>query len=276
MCFISIITVNKDNAKGLERTIESVIAQKFSSYEFIVIDGDSKDGSKEVIVKYKNHIHYWVSEPDNGIYNAMNKGIIAAKGQYCLFLNSGDFLVHNAILNQVSSVVANEDIISGPVIRFSKKHNKTEIFAKISSPDFSFGQLLKYSLNHQATLIKKELFHTYGYYDENYRIVSDWIFFIKVLGLNNVSFKYIDFPISYYDIEGISRGKNNYYEKEIRPALKNIVPYRILLDYEYYFDINTHSVISNIKKYRLSNFLVKLIYFTIRRYDSVIKFVGKK
>ena len=89
---LSIITINYNNREGLKRTIESVVNQTFTDFEWILIDGGSTDGSKELIEQYSNRFSYWVSEPDNGIYNAMNKGLRAAKGDYLQFLNSGDRL----------------------------------------------------------------------------------------------------------------------------------------------------------------------------------------
>ena len=89
---ISIITVNLNNRDGLQKTIDSVVSQTFKDFEWIVIDGGSTDGSKELIEQYADHITYWVSEPDKGIYNAMNKGIKVSKGEYLFFLNSGDWL----------------------------------------------------------------------------------------------------------------------------------------------------------------------------------------
>ena len=87
---ISIITVNFNDKIGLERTLESVFSQNFRNFEYLVIDGGSNDGSKELLEKNSEKINYWVSEPDKGIYNAMNKGISVAKGEYLIFLNSGD------------------------------------------------------------------------------------------------------------------------------------------------------------------------------------------
>ena len=95
---LSIITVNLNNAAGLQKTIESVINQTFTDYEFIIIDGGSTDSSLEIIKQYANKITYWVSEPDNGIYNGMNKGIGQADGEYCFFLNSGDWMIENNTL----------------------------------------------------------------------------------------------------------------------------------------------------------------------------------
>ena len=87
---LSIITVNYNDAKGLERTIKSVISQSYHDFEFIVIDGGSSDESQDIIQKYERHIDYWVSEPDGGIYQGMNKGLRQAKGDYVNFMNSGD------------------------------------------------------------------------------------------------------------------------------------------------------------------------------------------
>ena len=98
---LSIITVNLNNRDGLQKTIDSVICQTFRDFEWIVIDGGSTDGSKELIEQYADHFAYWVSEPDKGIYNAMNKGIKVAKGEYLQFLNSGDSLWNETTLQGV-------------------------------------------------------------------------------------------------------------------------------------------------------------------------------
>ena len=110
---LSVITINMNNRKGLERTIKSVVCQIFADFEYIVIDGASVDGSADVIREYADKIHYWISEPDTGIYNAMNKGILQAKGDYCLFLNSGDALYTTTVLEEVFNQNFSEDIIIG-------------------------------------------------------------------------------------------------------------------------------------------------------------------
>src|SRR5574344_3096999 len=98
----SIITINYNNKVGLERTIKSVINQTCKDYEYIIIDGTSTDGSKEVIDKYKQYLNYWVSEPDEGIYYAMNKGTLMSHGDYCNFLNSGDCYTDNLEIGRAS------------------------------------------------------------------------------------------------------------------------------------------------------------------------------
>ena len=127
---LSIITINYNNAKGLRQTMSSVLEQSFADYEYIVIDGGSSDGSVQIIEEFENQFKssnagsdlnhrlsfQWISESDNGIYNAMNKGIALAKGDYCFFLNSGDYLVSKTVLESVFSENPTEDIIFGNLL----------------------------------------------------------------------------------------------------------------------------------------------------------------
>ena len=104
MSFLSIITVNLNNKEGLHKTLISVFNQEYNDYEYIVIDGGSKDNSKEILIEFSKATlkdFKWISEPDSGIFEAMNKGIRLATGEYLLFLNSGDFLVNNNVLDDV-------------------------------------------------------------------------------------------------------------------------------------------------------------------------------
>src|SRR5574344_1377354 len=130
MPVISIITVNKDNCAGLKFTIDSVLCQTFKDYEWIVIDAASTDGSVELIKQYQEHISYWVSEPDGGIYAGMNKGILKATGEYILFLNSGDSLADNDVLENVHQNNLNGDIVLGRI-------NLCDAQQKIITPNYS-------------------------------------------------------------------------------------------------------------------------------------------
>ena len=125
---ITIITINLNNKNGLKRTIESVINQTYrDKMQYIIIDGDSNDGSKEIINQYKDNIDYWVSEKDNGLYNAMNKGIQAATNDYCLFLNSGDYLSENNVIQTIYDSL-DADIVYGD--EYKLKTNGTRYLAK--------------------------------------------------------------------------------------------------------------------------------------------------
>ncbi len=203
---LSIITINFNNLKGLEKTIESVISQTYNNLEYIVIDGGSSDGSKNLIEKYASKISYWVSEPDKGIYNAMNKGILKARGEYLLFLNSGDCLVNNEVLDAVDSCLDQSSILYGNGVIIGEGNK--EILIKI--PDqLTLKYFTKASLFHPSTFIKRELFDTYGLYNEQNKIVSDWEFFLKTIVVNEVSTKKIDLVVSEVEDGGMSRDVKN-------------------------------------------------------------------
>jgi glycosyltransferase involved in cell wall biosynthesis len=202
---LSIITINLNNKAGLERTIESVTGQTYSDFEFIVIDGGSLDGSVEIIKKHEEKITLWMSENDKGIYNAMNKGILKANGEYCLFINSGDFFIKSSILAEMISYINDEDILYGNGY-FQAKDNKLD---KLECPEkLTLGFFTTYSLFHPATLIKKNLFYKYGFFNEANKIVSDGEFFIKTTILNNVKCKLIPLEIAIAEDNGVSRNDN--------------------------------------------------------------------
>jgi glycosyltransferase involved in cell wall biosynthesis len=246
---LSIITVNRNNADGLRKTISSVIAQTYSDFEFIIIDGASEDSSPQIIKEFEADLSYWISEPDNGIYNAMNKGVRAAKGEYCLFLNSGDFLIHPKVLEEIFNNDLTADIVSGNVLKI-RPNNK---FRRVSSPrSVSLHKLCIHSLPHQATLIRRSLFDQTGYYNESYRIVSDWEFFLKALVLHEKSYQNIDVDFSYFKIGGISSSNENFAlsRKESFDCLKRNFPKMAddLMEYRLFYSSSFGQMISLIKK----------------------------
>lgn len=216
----SIITINYNNKDGLIRTINSVISQTNTFYEYIIIDGGSTDGSVGIIKKYKKYIHYWVSEKDKGVYNAMNKGIAVAKGDYCIFMNSGDCFHSPNALNAVEHY--QEDIICGQVSTFPSGHHK---------PTISLVDLMRISLPHQAMFIKRELLIKHPY-DEKYKILSDWKFCLETIVIGNCSFRTTEDVIADYESGGISTNSNGLLPKERELILKELFPSRILADYK--------------------------------------------
>ena len=203
---LSIITVNLNNKAGLQKTIESVFSQTFTDYEYLVIDGGSEDGSKELIKKYENKFVYCVSEKDKGIYDAMNKGILRADGEYVLFLNSGDYLIDKEVLDKVFQRQLKQDIIFGDIIWDTNgKHKKAKF------PDqLSFEFLTTNSLAHQGTFFKKELFDKTGLYDEEYPIVADWVLFLLAVYKYNCSYLHVEELISVCTRDGISCAPENW------------------------------------------------------------------
>lgn len=198
---LSVITINFNDKVGLQRTIESVATQSFRSIEYIVIDGGSTDGSVDVIKKYADKINYWVSEPDKGIYNAMNKGIAKATGKYCLFLNSGDYLIDDGVLQKVFENNFNEDILYGN-LRYRTEDGQ---YGEIVFPEnITFLQLFSDFLPHPCTFIRKKCFDVAGNYDEKYTIVADWAFMTKAIGKYNCTTRHISQFISCHMLGGIS------------------------------------------------------------------------
>lgn len=200
MIKISIITINYNNVIGLQKTLDSVFCQNFTNYEHIIVDGGSIDGSKEVIEFYSNKFSYWVSEKDSGIYNAMNKGIKQTRGEYLLFLNSGDYLCNKDSLKILLSDNNNEDLIYGNVFL---NDGKTKLL-KTYPIKLSFDYFTKDTLPHQATLIKKNLFSEVGYYNEYFKIVADWEFFLDAVCLHSCSYRHVSNTISVFMTDGIS------------------------------------------------------------------------
>lgn len=197
---LSIITINYNNANGLEKTMNSVIDQTWVDYEFIIIDGGSSDASIDLIKKNAEKITYWCSEKDNGIYDAQNKGIDIAKGDYCLFLNSGDHLFNNAVLQKVFSNNLTADIIGCDMV-FDYGTKQIE---KQQPNSISFFYMMETSIWHPATFIKRSLFQKFGKYNLKYTIAADYDFFLNVLTVNNVTYAHQNVVLSVFDTNGAS------------------------------------------------------------------------
>ena len=274
MMRLSIITINKNNKEGLQRTMESVLCKQFfHDFEYIVIDGASDDGSIEVIKHYQDRLAYWCSERDRGIYHAMNKGIAKAKGDYLLFMNSGDCLVEDC-LGRVFTKKDDADFIYGNMIGCLHGNRLAYTAPPLSYETLTFMQFYKSSIGHQATFIRRKLFDKCPY-TENYRIVSDWEFFLKKIVLENSSTRYVDEVICEFDVTGISNNPkfNDVMQKERQEVLRKYIPQRILDDYVNFAlldDIREDELLSavlDIKSTRtFKRFLVKVDLFLYKLY----------
>lgn len=228
---LSIITVNLNNIGGLQKTFESVFNQLFSDYEYIVIDGGSTDGSVDIIAQNAIKISYWISERDNGIYHAMNKGIQVSKGEYILFLNSGDSFVDNNVLKNIFKEENVEDILWGVNLLSRNGH----VVDKSPSPEkLTLKFFYKQTLPHQSTFIKRSLFKKYGIYEESLKIHADFDFWIRTIVLNNCTTKRLNVLVTIYNLEGISSNQTNFElaKNEYSVILTKNIPARILIDYE--------------------------------------------
>ena len=212
---LSIITINKNNAKGLRKTMESVLSQTYRDFEYIVVDGASSDDSVNIIKEFAQKFETkdrklenfkWISKPDTGIYNAMNKGVKMSHGEYSLMLNSGDCLAEDDVIERVLPELRGDDVIQGGMYMQTKDVEHLDYGfggTKMSFFDVCDGDFL-----HQATFVRKDVYERYGYYDESYLITGDTAFFVRVLGFYNVSFRVIEIPISIFEGGGVASSKN--------------------------------------------------------------------
>ena len=225
----SIITVNYNNKEGLRKTIESVIHQTFSDFEFIVIDGGSTDGSKEVLKEYDAQIDYWVSEPDGGIYQGMNKGIKKAKGDYLNFMNSGDCFYSSDILEIVSNYQSDADFIVGKDYHYNSETHQGH--ASIQPSRLTMIHFFIATLDHQSSFIKRELFND-SLYDEGHRLVSDWIFYTEKIVKEQKQVQFIPDIICRREEGGLSEQQREKNRKEINEYLHQLLPYGVYKDYD--------------------------------------------
>lgn len=276
---VSIVTINYNNDEGLRKTLASVAEQGNRDIEHIIIDGGSTDGSVDVIRDYVNTIKRsvtinqstiqvkWVSEPDKGIYNAMNKGIEIALGRrivntdhatssnslnvnrstlneslcdYIQILNSGDILaapdVTERMMNAIYTVHHTPytenipDILYGNMIK--KDYSTGKIIGKSRTVEYSLRQYYSSTMNHDCCYIRRDLFDMYGLYDENLKIVSDWKWFLQAIGLGKVKPVYVDIDVTIFDASGISESNLELRNKERRQVLEELLPPAILSDYD--------------------------------------------
>lgn len=258
---LSIITINYNDLNGLKKTIESVLGQTYNEFEYIVIDGGSNDGSSEYLEGLSGQVDYWVSEKDSGIYNAMNKGIKKAQGEYLMFLNSGDWLCSKETLQGIFQDKKEADVLFGNVI--IDKNGNTE--RKINGPSHgpvTSTYLLYSTIFHQGSFIRQSVFDKFGNYDENYKIISDWVLFLK-LSMNEHSFQYIDVDVSYFDGLGISSQDPKKNHEERLKELQKPEYVEVLSDYEVIQ--NMKSSVATRKEYEIVK-NVKVLNLFIRLY----------
>lgn len=261
---LSIITVNLNNREGLQKTIDSVVAQTFKDFEWIVIDGGSTDGSKELIEQYADRFAYWASEPDKGIFNAMNKGIRVAQGEYLQFLNSGDWLIDEHVLKDFVDESFSTDIVDGDIRLVYK--DREEIAKAPETVDF--GLFYHGSLWHPCAFIKKTIFEEIGLYNEQYRIISDWELFMRALILHDASYQHFNRVIAAFPVDGISA--NPLFEQETEQGKRNAylkwVPNSFLEAYEK-LDIEVRQLretkreYDNLKAGRMGHLVNALLWF---------------
>lgn len=235
---LSIVTINRNNAVGLEKTMRSVASQTFKEFEYIVVDGASTDGSADVIKKMESEFAHlkWVSEPDKGIYNAMNKGIRMAKGDFIQILNSADCLASDDVTERMLESLEKEDrpsILYGNMVKcFPDGHRMVD--KCFAGQEITMLGMYTGTLNHDPAYIRRDLFEKYGYYDESLKIVSDWKWYMQAIVLGGEKPRYVDIDVTLFDMSGISENSENKEKirKERRTVLEKLIPSVYLRDYD--------------------------------------------
>jgi glycosyltransferase involved in cell wall biosynthesis len=238
---VSIITVSLNRVRTITDAINSVLAQTYPEVEYIIIDGSSTDGTTEIIDSFGKSISKFVSEPDCGIYDAINKGIRIASGNIVGILNSDDFFTDNHIIERVVEVFNNNDIdaVFGDV-QFVDRVNTAKVVRYYSSKKFNISKFkFGFMPAHPSFFIKRELFEKFGYYKTDYKIGADFELLIRFLYINHIKYKYLEMPFVNMRTGGVSNKTifSNYtLNKEIaRACSENGIKTNLFFIYSKYF-----------------------------------------
>lgn len=205
---VSIITACYNSENTIEETIRSIQKQTYKDIEYIIVDGASTDKTLEIIENYKNIVTKLISEPDTGVYNAMNKGIKTATGDLLFFLNANDVLINELVVEKFAEEAqkTSAGLLLGNILMLNRYtgemyYEKQEIIDKI--------QLINSTVFHPATFFKKESFDKYGFYNENYKIASDYKWYVSYF-LKEGKYRYINTPVTIFSLgDGLSSNSLN-------------------------------------------------------------------
>lgn len=213
---ISVITVCYNAKATIERTLQSVTQQSYPNKEFVVIDGGSTDGTLEILKKYADQIDVLVSEPDKGIYDAMNKGIAKASGDYLIFINADDYFYDEFALERVAQA-PHADFIFGD--QYDEEDGSRELAQNLDALDVY--HMFRGYFAHQSILAKRELFQKYGNFDLSYKICADWDWILRCL-VNGATTTRVGTPIAVFTVGGASgiAGKKGLLSRERKRLIK--------------------------------------------------------
>lgn len=220
---ISIITVCYNSAATIEKTIQSVANQTYNNVEYIIVDGGSKDYTLAIIQKHKTTISKWISEPDSGLYDAMNKGIAMATGDVIGILNSDDTFHSNTVLEEIAAF-HQENHIEASVGNIVQKNSKGKVVRLYSAKNWKPEKLkIGFMPPHPSLFLNKKLFEKYGNYALDFKIGADYELITRFFLKNNISWKYSGITTTDMLVGGLSSSGASSYKlitKEIQKALK--------------------------------------------------------
>lgn len=234
---VSIITVCYNSSRTISKTIESVLGQTYNNIEYIIIDGNSSDDTIKIIKEYSNKISKWISEPDNGIYDAMNKGISLATGDIIGILNSDDIYFNEKVIERVVDIFhkTKSDLIYGN-IQYVNENN--QVVRSWKSKNYKRGSFLKgWHPPHPSLFVKAHIYHNYGLFDSNYKIAADFDLMLRFFEKYNVSNFHLNSTLVSMLIGGASNTPKGILEgnREIKSSFKkyDITPSTFYLFYRY-------------------------------------------
>ena len=203
---ISVITVSYNSAATIKRTVQSVLDQDYVNIEYIIIDGFSSDGTLDVLSEFENKISVIISEPDNGIYDAMNKGLTYVTGDVVCFLNSDDFYSNNSVISQVANIMrdCNLDALYGDVCYFSK--NKPQKIVRWYHSNHFKPERLAWGWMpaHQALFLSRQVVDRVGKFNINYKIAADYDYIIRSFYDQNLRYLHLPEVLVYMQMGGVS------------------------------------------------------------------------
>lgn len=264
--FLSIITINLNNAIGLQKTMESVFEQTNHDYEWIVIDGGSTDGSVSLLECHRDRIQFWKSEPDGGIYSAMNKGIRASKGEYLLFLNSGDCFANKGVVDCFHNQHHSTDFVVGRSITEGDDLSVSTNRVLVSSLEETIFRLCVSAFLHQATFIRRNTFQKYGLYREDKKLASDWFFSVNALIKGSASVSNLPILVAVCEKDGISSRMHQELYKERQDLINENPGFAVL--FNFYRD--NRDIVAALKDSRSVFFLFRVYYFFYRKLKRVL------
>ncbi len=244
--------------------MESVLSQTCKEYEYVVVDGASTDASVEVIKRFAGSFGgrlKWITEPDKGIYNAMNKGIRMAGGEYVQFLNSGDCLADRDVVSKMYKALeenGNPSVLYGNMLK-DLPDGRMRRDRSFAGKPITLKGMYRGSFNHSPAYIKRDLFDKYGEYDESLKIVSDWKWYLQSIVLGEEVPVYVNLDVTVFDMTGISETNLDLLDQERRDQLAVLIKPGILSDYDEWKE--DWDVMERLRRYPLA---YKLVHFMER------------
>ena len=267
MAKYTIITINYNNGKELRRTIESVINQTHTDFEYVVIDGGSTDDSVSIIKEYADRIDFWISERDKGVYNAMNKGLSHAHGEYVNFMNSGDSFYSPTVLEEIDSEIGDADILFGNVCNSLSGRRYGGIKA---DSEVTFLTLKKEIICHQGTFYRRTIFERHPY-DESLKLIADWKVNVQAIVFDNCKVKVVDTIVANYDLTGMSSTQSQLHAEERKRVMAELFPERILKDYEHLYTESEMPIVGLLPELKKRGRVQKIIYLFAKYVLKLIK-----